>query len=184
VASLVNPEDASGGKHFATESARMLFLEGRVFLLPMVGEEGFGGEGLWAAVANIRKVREVFVLGVMVRPDPSCSTPAFALWPGWTTLEVTKVSPVEFLPRGLGKNHLGAFGIQMSNETLLGQELHVTLRALERRSALNRLLILFFGNREVISPLQPQLDLRSLLAVLALNAALARRVKDRSLSVL
>ena len=36
----------------------------------------------------------------------------------------------------------------------------------------------------VTSPLQPQLDLRSLLAVLALNAALARRVKDRSLPVL
>ena len=65
---LTYPEDASGGEHFATESARMLFLESRVFLLPMVGEEGFGGEGLWAAVANIRKVREVFVLGVMVRP--------------------------------------------------------------------------------------------------------------------
>lgn len=120
----------------------------------------------------------------MVSPDPSCSAPAFALWPGLTSLEVTKVSAVEFLPRGLRKNHLGAFGIQMSDETLLGQELHVTLRALERRSTLNRLLILFFGNREVISPLQPELDLCSLLAVLALNAALARRVKDRSLSVL
>jgi len=184
VASFVNPEDASGGEHFATESARMLFLEGCVFLLSMVREEGFCGKGLWAAVANIRKIREVFVLGVMMRPDPSCSAPAFALWSGRASLEVTEVSPIQFLPRGLGKDHLGAFGIQMSNETLLGQELHVTLRALERRSALNRLLILFFGNREVISPLQPQLDLRSLLAVLALNAALARRVKDRSLPVL
>ena len=39
-----------------------------MLLLPMVGEEGFGGKGLWAAVANIRKIGEVFVLGVMVGP--------------------------------------------------------------------------------------------------------------------
>ena len=65
---MTYPEDASGGEHFATESARMLFLEGRVLLLPMVGEEGFGRKGLWATVANIRQIRKVFVLGVMVCP--------------------------------------------------------------------------------------------------------------------
>ena len=39
-----------------------------MLLLPVVGQQGLGGEGLGTVVAQVRQVGEVLVLGVVVGP--------------------------------------------------------------------------------------------------------------------
>ena len=68
VAPLVDTEDTASGEHLAAETTRVLFLQGCVLLLPVVGQQGLGGEGLGTVVTQVRQVGEVLVLGVVVGP--------------------------------------------------------------------------------------------------------------------
>ena len=68
VAPLVDTENTACGEHLAAETTRVLLLQGCVLLLPVVGQQGLGGEGLGTVVAQVRQVGEVLVLGVVVGP--------------------------------------------------------------------------------------------------------------------